>query len=344
MTFRRRAVLLLLPLAAILGVGYPGYLWWQRNQPPPVIRNVPRQGGLDVTLWALSDLHFGSPVLGRDSRGKPTWIDATPVREEMDRQMRAVTGKPWPQNLGGTVGEPSALLIAGDLTEDGKPEEWRRFSAFYGLDSPAGRADDLPPVCECPGNHDYHTGHHVAERIEARHGGTRYSLDFGDLHVVNLGAGPDDTGLSWLQRDLAATGRERPVILYNHYPLLGPWSRSWWGDRPALAERLAEIVAPFNVVAILHGHYHLTGRYQWRGIDVYNIGSIKHGARTFGVVRVTDDTFTYACWNAEKNGWWWWHSKRINAGPGSPRDEVSGISPAKGLLSAPAIPYPVDMR
>ena len=67
------AVLLLLCLLAA------GYFWHQYRQRNPVVRDVPRQGGLDVTLLAISDLHFGSPVLGRGANGKQTWVPAMPV-------------------------------------------------------------------------------------------------------------------------------------------------------------------------------------------------------------------------------------------------------------------------
>jgi hypothetical protein len=75
-----------------------------------------------------------------------------------------------------------------------------------------------------------------------------------------------------------------------------------------------------------------------------NIGSIQHGARCFGVIRVTDTSFTYAAWNAEKNGWWWWHSKPINGRRGTPGAEVSGATSSEGLLCRPAIPYPVNLK
>jgi 3',5'-cyclic AMP phosphodiesterase CpdA len=340
MTLLQRLLTTLTILAILAALIAGGWLWWRYRQHHPPIQDVPRRGGLDVTLWALSDLHFGSQVKGRDAKGRIAWIDAMPVRKRLDRQMRAVTGRPWPRDIGGTVGAASALLIAGDLTQDGKPSEWEQFATFYGLDQPAGPP---VPIYELAGNHDEHTGSYVAQQIAARHGGKCYAVDFDDLHVANLGAGPDQADLDWLQRDLAATGCERPVILYMHYPLLGPWSGSWFGWNTTAAERFGAIIARFNIVAILHGHYHVPGRYQWRGIDVYNIGSIQHGARCFGVIRVTDDTFTFAEWNSELDGWWWWHSKPINAAKGS-RSGLSGSSSSKGLLCAPAIPYPVNAK
>lgn len=142
----------LLALATLIG---GGYAWWRYRQQHPVIQQVPRKGGLDVTLWALADLHFGSKVLGRNAKGPFAWVDALPVRKEMERQMHGIAGQPWPQKIGGTVDQASALLIAGDLTQDGKQSEWNQFVSFYGLH----RSPPPPvPVYECVGNHDKHEG------------------------------------------------------------------------------------------------------------------------------------------------------------------------------------------
>jgi len=59
---------------------------------------------------------------------------------------------------------------------------------------------------------------------------------------------------------------------------------------------------------------------------------------------VTDDTFTFAEWNTELNGWWWWHAKPINSHATGPRSDIAGAASSKGLLCAPAIPYPVEAQ
>jgi len=248
---------------------------------------------------------------------------------------------------------PASLIITGDLTEDGKEEEWRQFAEFYGLrpgePKPKPSIDWHPPapgerlpVFECPGNHDKHRGFFVHQQVADRHGGDYYSIDYGDLHLASLSDGPDAKGLRWLKRDLAATGRARPVILFMHYPLVGPFSKSWWGSKPELTKQFAQIIDGFNVVAILHGHWHVPGHYQWHGVDVYNIGSIKHGARCFGVVHVTDETFTFASWNSRLKDWWWWHSKPINGHSGPDAREILDVQDRRESIGRPAIPYPTD--
>ena len=348
---RRRHIVLWLTLTIGVLAGALWWWWWVRQQADPVVQDVPRRGGLNVTLLAASDTHFGSKVLGIDKQGRQVWIDADPVRRAMDKQMKDIAGKPYPKAIGGTVDPPGSLIITGDLTEDGKEKEWRQFAEFYDLRPgeaepkppthwhPPARGERLP-VYECPGNHDKHSGFFVHQQVAARHGGDYYSIDYGDLHLASLSDGPDEKGLQWLKRDLATTGRARPVILFMHYPLVGPFSKSWWGSKPELTNAFAQIIDGFNIIAILHGHWHVPGHYQWHGVDVYNIGSIKHGARCFGVVHVTDQTFTFASWNSRQNDWWWWHSKPINGYTGPDAKKILDVHVKRGVIGRPAIPYP----
>jgi hypothetical protein len=347
----RRTRVLILGILIVATLGGAAWWWYFSPEREPVVREVPRSGGLDITLLALSDLHFGSTIMDLDANGNERWIDAMPVRRTMAGHMKRIAGKPYPPAIGGSVAPPWSLLITGDLTEDGKQEEWDQFTAFFGLPSgvpepkptahtkPPGPADRMP-VFECVGNHDRHRGEYVTRQVAARHGDDYYSLDYGDLHLASMGAGPDEAGLKWLKRDLAATGRQRPVILYMHYPLVGPFSDSWWTTRPALMESFAQVIGGFNVIAILHGHYHVPGCYQWRGLDVYNIGSLKHGARCFGVIHVTDHTFTFASWNSPQDSWWWWHHKPINIHAGQDTTEILDQHVTRAAIGRSAIPYP----
>jgi hypothetical protein len=61
-----------------------------------------------VTFFVASDTHFG--------------FNAEVERRDLEaiRQMNTMEGAPWPEPLGGTIGKPCGVLVAGDLTEDGK--------------------------------------------------------------------------------------------------------------------------------------------------------------------------------------------------------------------------------
>lgn len=259
---------------------------------------------LDVTFLVTSDAHFGFGG-----------IEA--IHEKMIPRMNGIAGTPYPAILGGgVVDAPRGLVITGDLTEWGKEEEWARFTAFYGKDGPIRM-----PVFEMIGNHDgvasYYVRDHVAERHDAGAGTTAgrfYSWDFDALHLVALGEAPDDEGLNFLARDLdpAHVSPDRPVLLFFHFPLEGPWSTgNWFGDGP-FRDKLAKAIEHRKIIGIFHGHHHARGQYVWHGVDVYKPGPAKDGLPSFAVVHVTRGSMTVAWRDGTADRWLDTHSKHFD--------------------------------
>ncbi|MCG3181232.1 MAG: 3',5'-cyclic adenosine monophosphate phosphodiesterase CpdA [Phycisphaerae bacterium] len=272
-----------------------------RYSPAPPVVERPRSGGTDVTFLVTADLHFGSEEVS----------DA--MRKAMAEAINGLPGRDYPAAIGGKVAAPMGILAAGDLTERGDPEQWDAFAQYFSLDGRRGPVG--LPMYESVGNHDTYRLSHVAAHVKRRHGDVCYSWDWGDLHVVCLGEAPDERTLVWLRKDLAGNGRSRPIVLYLHYPFVGPYSDTWFTKQDG-PEKLWKVIDGFNVAAIFHGHFHGSGHYLWHGIDVYNVGSIKHGQKSFGVVRVTDTRLTFCSFNFQAGAWWWWHSKPINGAKG----------------------------
>jgi cytolysin (calcineurin-like family phosphatase) len=262
-----------------------------------------RQGGMDLTFVVTADTHFGYGDIAADHR-------------RAIAAMNAIEGTDLPHEIGGRVGRPRGVLIAGDLTEDGRPEEWAQFLAHY--------EDSLDfPIYESWGNHDKHFGWYVREQVIERHGGLRYSFDWGDLHLVCLGEAPDLDDIAWLERDLASVGTEVGVVLYFHFPLQGPYSKHHWFGDGDYKRPLMSALTGYNVLAIFHGHYHASGRYSYQGHDVYNVGTPKHGHDSFAVVHVTDERMTVSSYNYSQKRWWWWHDKPIHHSQGPVRQSRS---------------------
>ena len=309
---------MLRPLPVVTPLARAQSLSLTLNRPPPL--RTKRTGNLDVTFLAFSDTHFGFESSERDLLGRvhdpvrdPTGVEK--INAEAIADMNAIAGKPWPDALGGSIAAPRGLLISGDLTEDGDGWQWRHFVAYYGLNGNDGLV--RYPVFEGHGNHDKHRSWYVLDRIRERHGGMNYAFDWDDLHLVCLGEAPDDTGLAWLAKDLSATGRERPVLVYFHFPLRGPYSVDHWFGRGAYRERLKQVLTGYNVIALFHGHYHASGNYRWQGFDVYNVGAAKHRQNSFAVVRVTDRELRVASWHYVADRWEWWKGKPINGASGT---------------------------
>jgi cytolysin (calcineurin-like family phosphatase) len=136
-----------------------------------------------------------------------------------------------------------------------------------------------------------------------------YSWDWGRLHLVQMHRFAGDTrkgaidSLPWLEADLAAHAADgRPVILFQHYgwdafstedwdPIQhtfddgGSGPPHWWS--PAERDRLVAALAPYNVVAIFHGHQHESALIYRRGtLDLFKPKAGYMGG--FAIVRVTD--------------------------------------------------------
>jgi cytolysin (calcineurin-like family phosphatase) len=319
-------------IAVALRVSYPelSAKASQRSLPlqPTAERPRTRRGGMDVTFLVTADTHFGHGVAAEPE--KRSLDDVQGIEQaHIDgiEAMNSIADKPFPSEIGGKPGRPLGVLVAGDLTDDGKPREWARFEQFFGLTGSDGLL--RYPVFEGIGNHDKHYGFYVKEQIARRHGDNRYSWDWHDLHLVCLGEAPDDEDLAWLERDLDAVGAEIGIVIYFHFPLEGPFSQGhWFGDRD-YRDKFRKSIDGRNVLGVFHGHFHGTGPYQWRGLDVFNVGSAKHGRYSFAVVRVRDDRMTVASYNYRQKRWWWWHDKPIFGADGRAR---VWRAPGQGLV------------
>jgi hypothetical protein len=318
-----RIVLCVISLAVLLAFAC--------HSDPPV--DLPRFGNLDATFLVTADLHFGATTTITTAQKNDAAMSCAAAQKIMIAEMNNIAGKVYPEEIGGAVGQPLGLLIGGDLTEDGKAGQWKEFVKFYGLTGKEGLLK--MPVFESLGNHDSDA---VSKGIIERHKAEHYSWNVGDLHIVCLGE-PKDEDLSFLQKDLRAVGQQRPIAIYFHYSILGPYSEDYWFGEADNRDKFAGALKGYNVVALFHGHFHGSGWYKWKDHDVYDVGSVKHGWKDFIVLHVTDKKLTVAAWNYEGTpGWWWMHSKPINGEPGQ---EMVKIWPHPGAHNRPCIPHPI---
>ena len=154
-------------------------------------------GGRDVTFLHISDQHYSAEPEG-DS------LAAT------IKAMNALPGTAYPAALGGEVTKLRGVILTGDLTNSGSPEDWQKFTAHWGLTGKEGLVQY--PVYEGAGNHDGapsstskdrvgYVRRQIIERNKDRVGvvnrsenGLHYSWDWDDVHFVQLNeyAGLDD--------------------------------------------------------------------------------------------------------------------------------------------------------
>ncbi|MEX1010504.1 MAG: metallophosphoesterase [Balneolaceae bacterium] len=266
-------------------------------------------GQTDVTFLVASDIHYGiSDSVAMYNRR---------AIEEMNR----LPGTPWP--FGGETDTPRGLLVSGDMTEDGEPEEWQAFLEDYGL---TGDRRLQYPVYEGFGNHDGEVDGAVRSGIRERNtnrpgvtniseNGLHYSWSWDDLHIVNLNSYPSyewdsecgwchyftrsfrepEESLQFLEKDLAEqVGQSgRQIILYFHYGF-DDWGDLWWTEQEQ--EDFYEAIRDYNILAIFHGHSHNIQFSEWRNIPVFCVGSTQKesGPGEFMAVRVTSDSLYVA--------------------------------------------------
>lgn len=177
------------------------------------------------------------------------------------------------------------VIIAGDLVQTGHPGEWDWY--LNSLTEQRTSYTMLPYVFDGLGNHDYdspvrheiirdHIREHSRNAVRTRGGAApipHYSWDWHDIHFVQLNVIPSDSppsgGLQFfpyaalsflvqdLQQNVGNTGR--PVVIVHHFGLNEGDPEgdvpSWWD--PYQKVQYWNVIAPYNVRAILHGHTHL---------------------------------------------------------------------------------------
>src|SRR5262249_31181302 len=180
-----RRELMRMSAGALLAAG----LW------PGTLRAEDEAGPGDFHFLAVNDTHW-------TDRHGALWFDG------LAKQMK------------GHAEKPELVLLAGDLSEDGKPEQlgpMRDFCKGLGL-----------PVYAVPGNHDYLTPTDRKPYDELFPGRGNYHFEHRGWQFLALdstegqrykGALIQDATLKWLDATLPKLDRKRPLIVFTHFPL-----------------------------------------------------------------------------------------------------------------------------
>ena len=160
------------------------------------------------------------------------------------------------------------VLIAGDLTQSGKPDEFSLFRAEI--------TKFHVPVWYVPGNHDIGNkfslsgkDEHVTlsrmETYEKQMGPSWFTANCAGVHIIcinssNLGSGFEEEKQMWkfLEKELG-TSNKAPTILMMHYPLyLNDENEpsEYWNVEPTPRVRLINLLKKSNVKIVLTGHLH----------------------------------------------------------------------------------------
>lgn len=291
---------------------------------PPVPDFWAGPGVVDVTFLAFGDSQVyldASQTENDDGRKNDLHVQALNAAETLRWNALGVDEP---------VSRIRGVLMAGDITQNGRDvretpaNEYKVFVDDYGL---CGNRTLRYPMYEGYGNHDfrswanllYGNEHPVADSVSVRNpcrmGLTNqapgknghYSWNWDGIHFINVNLAPSDVvptvpdapagcrdprqALTYLVDDLAGIGPDQPVVIMHHYPPDSPDFE--WDD--AQIEAYYSAISGYNVIAILHGHWHDTSTRTWNGIPIFNLGSPYYlsynpdGRGHFTVFRLTND-------------------------------------------------------
>ena len=251
------------------------------------VRTLPRPDGeLLCRFTTVNDVHFGEVEAGRiddETLGPIRRVDrdAEPYPEVMNRaavrEMAEI--------------DPAAVIVKGDLSVDGQPEEWAAFEACY-------RAAFGELLHVVRGNHD-------AYRHQAGYAGDQWlELPGVAIALLDTAIPGQTTGrvtpeqLDWLEDRCANT--DLAVIVMGHHQqwigsASGNRSDDYFGLHPDGSDLLDGVATRrSNIVAYAAGHTH---RHRVRamaasGIPSIEVGCTKDFPGTWAEYRVYDGGIT----------------------------------------------------
>ncbi len=184
------------------------------------------------------------------------------------------------QRLNELTPGPDVILVTGDLTANGEPEEYEQLRDILG--------EAKAPVYLIPGNHDDRDdlrAHFPRSGYLPAEGFAHYVVD--DYPVALIGLDTTASGthrgemcaerLAWLEARLDER-RDKPVLIFMHHPPFR--SGIWWMDAIGLKGRrkLARLVSRYdNIERVVCGHLHRPIQTRWAG----TVGSVAPSAAFF---------------------------------------------------------------
>ena len=190
---------------------------------------------------------------------------------------------------------PDAVVMTGDLTDGGKPEEYALLRELI--------APLTMPVYLIPGNHDDRDALRAAFPDHAYLGRfppfIQYAIEDHALRIVAIdtviprAAGGELCGqrLAWLAKTLAEQP-QRPTLLLMHHPPFVTWIGHMDDIGLADAQPLARIVAQHpQVERVLGGHLHRSIQVRFAGTIACTAPSTAHQI-SLDLARDADATFT----------------------------------------------------
>lgn len=232
------------------------------------VTTLPRPGEHLATLTTTNDVHFGESECGRvgDAPDQGPVFRVPSGAEPYPTMMSRLAIKEMAEL------DPAAVVVKGDLTDQGKPEEYAAFLDCY-------RSTFGSRLLHVRGNHDCYEGQRYAawpfQEVQLA-GAIVALLDTCRPRMVN-GSLTDE---QLAQLDELGSRADRPVIVLGHHPI---WDARWqprddtvFGLLPEPTERLLEVFRRRpRLVTYAAGHTHRNHVVEIHGTPFVEVGSVK---------------------------------------------------------------------
>jgi len=229
------------------------------------LTTMPALGELHTTFATGNDVHFGETVCGQLGDGAGYEVFSVAEGEP-----------PYPEAMSAAVVAdiarcaPAAVVVKGDLTDDGVETDYDRFLEVWG-----GAFGER--LLHVRGNHDAYRGQNFAAwpcQARVLDGVTLALLD--TTRPFEVGGFVDDEQLEWL--DETGAHSDQPVVVLGHHPVWIPGRDT----EPHLAmaardsARLVEVLGRRRALTCyLAGHTHRNRREDLGGIPFVEVACVK---------------------------------------------------------------------
>lgn len=215
-------------------------------------------------------------------------LHVSPDTPSEDRLRRAV------RRINAT--DADAVIVAGDLTNEGSDEELRCVKSILDL-------IELPTYV-IPGNHEDNWSQSACRTFDTLWGRDRFAFEVRGTLFAGINCGPymkmgdghvKHEDLAWLD-SLLVNNKGKRVVSVNHYPLtedIDDW------------EDYADVLLRHRTAVHLCGHYHTFRRYRTDGIDglmnrSLHMPSEQYGDEGYTLIELTADSLRQ--WNIPLEG------------------------------------------
>jgi 3',5'-cyclic-AMP phosphodiesterase len=241
-------------------------------------RTMEDLGELHCVFATGNDVHFGETVCGQLGDGAGHEVFSVAEGEP-----------PYPEVMSAAVVAdvarlaPAAVVVKGDLTNDGVDQDYDRFLRVWG--DPFGSR-----LVHVRGNHDCYRGQNFAAwpcQARVLDGVTLAVLD--TARPFEVGGFVDDDQLEWLD-ELGRTS-DQPIVVLGHHPVWNPGqhTEAYMTLAPDDSARLVEVLGRRrSLTSYLAGHTH-RNQCQWiGGIPFVEVACVKDFPGGWAEYRVYD--------------------------------------------------------